>query len=235
MKTKLIGMIIAGVVLMVVQAKADPNLLYNGSFEILSSGAPIYPINLTTGFGSGQVPGWTGNIAVDSGVDRGAGVKPPGAEDGTNAAYFKNNDGWAEQTTTTPIQSGLSYDLTFWTMNIDTYNSSWSGAGQGDITVEVYYGNDANSIVTRDYNLGLSSNGATPGTWVLQDLALPAGSIPVGAIGQDIGVRIWNSSQNVAGSWIYVDNVTLVPEPTTCALLGFGTLATVLGLRRRRA
>jgi hypothetical protein len=32
-----------------------------------------------------------------------------------------------------------------------------------------------------------------------------------------------------------VDNVTLVPEPTTAALLGFGTLATVLGLRRRRA
>jgi len=230
MKMKSIGMVIAGAALVVVQANADPNLLVNGSFETLSTPG----VKVSTGFAAG-IPGWTGPVAGDTGVDVPGGVKAPGAEDGGNAAYFHNQDGYAEQTAATTIQAGLSYDLQFWTMDIDTYNSSWSGAGQGDITVEVYYGNDANSIVTRDYNLGLSSDGATPGTWVMQDLALPAGSIPGAAIGQNIGVKISNTSTGVSGSWIYVDNVTLVPEPTTAALLGFGTLATVLGLRRRRA
>jgi hypothetical protein len=228
MKMKSIGMVIAGAALLVVQAQAQ-NLLVNGSFE------NIAPATSKVSSGFGAIPGWTGPAASDTGVDVLGGVKAPGAEDGVNAAYFHNQDGYAEQTAATTIQSGLSYDLRFWTMNIDTYNATWSGAGQGDITVEVYYGNDANNIVTRDYNLGLSSNGNTPGTWVLNDLALAPGDIPGAAIGQNIGIKISNTSTGVAGSWIYVDNVTLVPEPTTCALLGFGTLATVLGLRRRRA
>jgi hypothetical protein len=224
MKTNSIGMLIAGAALIVVQAKADPNLLYNGSFEIVNTHT-IPP----------TVAGWTGTI----GVDIGTGVKAPGAEDGLNAAFFQNNNGSAEQTTTTPIQSGLSYDLTFWTMDIDTYNATWSGAAQGQISIEVYAGTDANPIFAQDnFNLGFSSDGATPGTWVLNDLAIPASAIPAGAIGQNIGIRIWNTSDQlnpVAGSWIYVDNMVLVPEPATAALLGFGALATVLGLRRRRA
>jgi hypothetical protein len=172
-------------------------------------------------------------------VDAGAGVKAPGAEDGVNAAYLHATDGYAEQTTITPIQSGLSYDLKFWTMNIDTYNSTWSGAAQGQISVEVYAGNDANPIFAQqNVNLGYSSDGATPGTWVQQDVAIPASAIAGGDIGQNLGIKIWNTSDQlnpIAGSWIYVDNVVLVPEPTTAALLGFGALATVLGLRRRRA
>jgi len=233
MKMKSIGMVIAGAALVVVQAQAQ-NLLVNGSFETLSTPG----VKWAGGFATG-VPGWSGTTSSDQGVDVGAGVKAPGAEDGVNAAYLHNNDGYAEQTATTTIQSGLNYDLKFWTMNIDTYNSSWSGAAQGQISVGVYAGTDANPIYAqKDFNLGFSSNGATPGTWVQNDLVIPASDIPGADIGQNLGIKIWNTSDQlnpIAGSWIYVDNVVLVPEPTTAALLGFGALATVLGLRRRRA
>ena len=216
-------MVIAGAALIVAQAKAGPNLLVNGSFEIYN---PVYPYN---------VPGWTGTIHVAIGD----GVKAPGAEDGTNAAYFQNLDGSAQQTTAGAITSGQAYQLNFWTMDIDTYNGSWSGAGIGQISVELYYGSPGNDIYAqKDFNLGLSSDGITPGTWVDQNLLIPASDIPVGAIGQDIGIRIWNSSSgDISSSWIYVDNVVLqpVPEPGTVALFGLGALGGLLALRRRRA
>jgi len=222
---------------MVVQANADPNLLVNGSFENLNF-SPIGKIS--TGLGGGTVPGWTGNVATDSGISENppvGDIKSPGAEDGTVAAYFKQEDGYAEQTTVTPIATGLSYDLKFWSMNIDTYNSSWSGGANGQISVEVYAGTDANAIGTYNVNVGLSSDGNVPGTWLQQDVAIPSSAIPGGDVGQLLGIKIWNTSDllnPIAGSWIYVDNVVLVPEPTTAALLGFGTLATMLGLHRTK-
>jgi len=233
MKMKLFGTLIAGAAALVLPAHAQ-NLLVNGSFETLSTPG----VKWGGGFATG-VPGWTGTTSSDQGVDVPGGVKAPGAEDGGNAAYFHNNDGYGEQTTTAAIQTGLNYDLKFWTMNIDTYAAGWSGAAEGQISVEVYAGTDANPIFAqKDFNLGFSSNGATPGTWVQNDLVIPSGAIAGGDIGQNIGIKIWNTSDQlnpIAGSWIYVDNVVLVPEPTTAALLGFGALATALGLRRRRA
>ena len=236
MKMKLIGTVIAGTALLVVQAQAQ-NLLQNGSFETLL----VPATKVSTGFGGGGVPSWDGNAAANTGVDVPGGIKAPGGQDGLNAAYFMNQDGWAQQTTIGPagvITSGQDYQLNFWTMNIDTYNATWSGAGIGTIKAEVYYGSPGNDIYAAlTYDLGPSSNGATPGTWVNDNTIIPASAIPVAAIGQNIGIRIWNDSQNVSGSWIYVDNVLLqpVPEPSTMALLGFGALGGLLALRRRHA
>ena len=233
MKMKLIGTAIAGTALLVVQAQAQ-NLLQNGSFETLL----VPGVKVSSGFGGGGVPGWDGPAAGDTGVDVGTSIKAPGAQSGVNAAYFHNQDGSANQTTSTAITSGQSYQLDFWSMNIDTYNATWSGAGIGTLKAEIYYGSPGNDIyATVTYDLGPSSNGATPGTWVNDNLIIPASDIPGAAIGQNIGIRIWNDSQNVAGSWIYVDNVVLqaVPEPSTMALLGFGALGGLLALRRRHA
>ena len=57
-----------------------------------------------------------------------------------------NQDGYAEQTSGTVIGGSGGYDLNFWTMDIDTYNGTWSGAGIGVIAVEVYAGTDATPI-----------------------------------------------------------------------------------------
>ncbi len=234
MKMKLIGTVIAGTALLVVQAQAQ-NLIQNGSFETLL----VPGVKVSSGFGGGGVPGWDGPAAGDTGVDVGTSIKAPGAFDGVNAAYFHQGDGWAQQTTAGVITSGQSYDLSFWTMNIDTYNGSWTGAGIGVISAEIYYGAPGSDIYSQvDFNLGPSTDGNTPGTWVAQNLMIPSTDIPGAAIGQDIGIKIWNSSgPDISGSWIYVDSVNLqaVPEPSTIALLGFGALGGLLALRRRHA
>ena len=236
MKKKIIGMVIAGAALVAVQVQAQ-NYLVNGSFETLSTPGAKWGNGFATG-----VPGWTGTTSSDQGVDINpptGGVKAPGAEDGNNAAYFHLGDGYANQTTSDAIQAGLNYDLRFWTMDIDTYANGWTGAANGAITAIVYAGTPANVIAQNDFDLGPSTDGATPGTWVLNDLSITAAQAAP-YVGQNIGVELFNSSDTVnalypAGSWIYVDNVTLVPEPATATLLGFGVLASVLGLRRRRA
>jgi hypothetical protein len=106
------------------------------------------------------------------------------------------------------------------------------------MSAEVYYGNDANPIYSQVvFNLGPSSDGVTPGTWADQNLVIPASDIPVAAIGQDIGIRIWNSSSgDISSSDIYVDNVVLqtVPEPSSIVLFGFGALGGLLALGRRQ-
>lgn len=226
MRIKLIGSVIAGAALVVVQVQAQ---LVNGSFETLT----VPGVSVKNGF-NGTVPGWTGPTAANSGVDTPLDIKAPGAEDGVNAAFFMNQDGYAEQTSGTVIGGSGGYDLNFWTMDIDTYNGTWSGAGIGVIAVEVYAGTDATPIYGEvDFNLGPSSNGVTPGTWVYQGLHINAADIPNADIGENLGIKIWNNSTDVAGSWIYVDNVTLaVPEPATMALFGLGSLA-LLAFRRR--
>ena len=140
MKMKSIGAAVAGAALLMAQAQAA-NLLQNGSFEQLL----VPGVKVGGGFAGGVVPGWDGPAASDTGVDVAGGVKAPGAQAGANAAYFHNEDGYAMQTTGTAIVAGDNYDVNFWTMNIDTYAAGWSGAGVGQISVEVYYANTGNA------------------------------------------------------------------------------------------
>jgi hypothetical protein len=210
-----------------VQAQAQ-NLLLNSSFEQPGTG------KITTGFGSGLIPDWTGNAASDTGVE----YPQIAAQDGSMSAYFEMADGYAQQTTSHQIQSGDSFNISFYTLNNWTTEGTYWPDSEGQITVALYYGSLANTIGTYTFDAGLGAGGSA--TWMNQALTVLDTDIPGGAIGQDIGIEILNTSGALGAthSWIDVDNVNLsvvpVPEPATMALVSLGGLALV-AFRRRRA
>ena len=74
MRIKLIGSVIAGAALVVVQVQAQ---LVNGSFETLT----VPGVSVKNGF-NGTVPGWTGPTAANSGVDTPLDIKRRGLKTG---------------------------------------------------------------------------------------------------------------------------------------------------------
>ena len=145
---------------------------------------------------------------------------------GSQAAYILNyqGNGLFQQLSAT-YTAGTPY-----TMQVGLIGGTGT---QSDDSMDVilYYQNGGNMIAQETTTVTPSQSSDLTN---IEYFAVSIPAVPAGApeVGQPIGVEVVVSGGNEGGFWD-VDNVTLVPEPTTIGLLAFGLGA--LGLRRRRA
>jgi len=256
MRMKLIGSLIAGAALVVVQAQAQPNLLVNGSFETMGSGGGGgNPLDLNyTSSGFNSIPGWFSGptLASDSGSQTVA-DKTSGAHtasyDGGAFGYLMLGDSqagiYANQTVaTTALSLGEPFTISFGASGNGSSDSSWTGATSA-IHYYIYSGATLGSgnVMGSGFFVLPASPGEGGGAgdipiWSTITMGVTAGTLDVGATA--VGIAIVNSTGTIDGglavhSWELIDRVSLVqeaPEPTTIALLGLGGLALVAFRRR---
>jgi PEP-CTERM motif-containing protein len=207
--------------------------LVNAGFEdpVLAAGGKIKGFDGVVPGYTLDVPGWYDDCP--SGVLNRSGVKT--AEDqyvrtgNQGANLCPANPGtipeaivW--QLTNQTISAGDIYTLSVWSK----YDSVSAGI---DVILDVslFYDDGAGN------HIWLNSDTHTLSETVAQ--ACPVGfTIPVGhdSIGNKLGIKFENLTDNESNGWLHIDDVTLdvVPEPATMMLLGLGSLAL---LKRRRA
>lgn len=162
----------------------------------------------------------------------------------------------ANQTSSYVIQPGDKFNLSVMARPLYTFDANWSSANatmhwvlyaaMGPDPADLYaWFNPAQIIAQGYFDLGLG-NQYDPGGNMYQ-YHQTGGISGAGFEGMNIGVQLYNSSGGVDGdpagavpafsgrSWIGFDNVdlSLVPEPTTLALVLFGGIG-LIGVGRRR-
>ncbi len=164
-----------------------------------------------------DIPGWASDTtAVDSGVE--SGWSPT---DGTWTGYLMQGDPSVWQLTSYVIQPSDKFSLL-----VDAQDN-WSATPPARLSMTLYYDNG-----------GLRAPAATSifdltGSKVTYTLDFDASTLSA-SWGKAIGVEFSNAAA-ASSSWLGLDNVrlSLVPEPSTFALLSCGLA--VLALRRRKA
>lgn len=183
----------------------------NFSFELPGTGK----IKGWNGENGPNIPGWASDTAaVDSGVES----DWPGHTDGVWSGFLMHGDPSVWQLTGYTIQPTDSF-----TLEVDG-RDNWSAAGAASLSLTLYY-DDAGTRVSAANALRVLNT-----TWAGQTLTFDAALMPA-AWGKHIGIEILNATSG--DSWLGLDNVRLsvVPEPSSIALLGVGLLA--LRLRRQ--
>lgn len=102
-------------------------------------------------------------------------------------------------------------------------------AGCNGITLQM--GGDWAAMVSQNYTFSSPGTSSVPGAWETKVLTIDTG-VRTDLVGQAIKVSVKSDNTNGGNDWTQIDSVTLVPEPTTMAILGLGAL---LGLRRKNA
>lgn len=180
----------------------------NPSFELPGEGKP----------GIGDIPGWyAGDVNAWSGAETGW-----GPTDGLYTGYMQTG-AQIYNLTDHVITAGEVYELTF------DMRRTWWGA---PATVELYF-DDAGA---RTSIASMLVEFADAGTTDMISYSLIGNADDVaGAAGNQLGIQVTSGTVDAyEDGWIGYDNFALsvVPEPATIALLGFGGLGLV---RRRRA
>lgn len=194
-------------------AASASSLLQNGSFEqIAVTGDPWFVRSFSS------LPGWTqtgdGVDLVHNNYLQGPAVLVD-AEDGVQFLDMNQaglNGGIFQEVSVT---SGSTYQLTLFT-------SGWATNGL-NTSIEYQLYDPTSGTVLAD-----GSNTNTQGVWTQREISAVA-------IGNTLGVRIYNTYATQAGSGL--DNVQLTeitgtPEPGTIATLGLGGLGCLIARRR---
>ena len=220
------------VALSVVQSQAQIVPLVNGDFSANGT-ATVYFWD-STGAPTGLIPGWTpsGPGAAINYNYAGApyvgnsGVQSSGNYGGAEHLWLDSYDPSVYQTTTTTIQSDVTYSLSY------NVSGEWAPDGNHDTLVSLYYMNGATPVVFAQQFEN------TPNAWSYTAESF-ASVAPAAAVGQYSGVSIQNTTPeglptSNSDSYTAYGNfvLTAVPEPVSVALLSLGGLALVAFRRR---
>jgi hypothetical protein len=231
MKIKLLGTIVAGAAALVGTAQAqisivDPNFDGAGTAKISS--------------GWSTVPGWNyfngAATASNSGVENDASPTPNQMDAFMDAADTVAGI-YPSQETSYTLTAGQSITMSYYAEY--TYGSTGPGGGWSQPMsapeqqeADLYYVSGGVPVVFASATITWDAGGGGA-PWALYSVN---GTVPLAANGDLLGVDFKNVSTDPNYyNWSEVTDVSVVPEPTTAALLGFGVLSSVLGLRRRRS
>ena len=254
--TRLI-MVVAGFVSIVASAftlQAQTISVPNGSFESQMAGPPFFADPRVDSWQKAPKPGYFNEQAIGITWDQTAGVyldrfagnpNPIDNINGNQGAYMlafpgvslfqdHNTTDWSHSTPTHDFNAvfevGKSYELTIGLLGK-------GGMADGtSLLLGLYYGSSS-SPVTVASTTAIYSAAAFPSITHLIDYTVTVPTVQAGDAwaGQNIGVEVINMSGTGAGYWD-LDNVRVVPEPSTLSLLsaGLGGLLWMRWRARRR-
>lgn len=214
------------------------NLLVNGSFED-AAGFTANPISLTSGPGgtSGVNLGWANFNALGAG--NGAGQSSDVAESGTYSLLTQNAVGnnW-NPAGTYQIVSGVAVGSTYTLGASYQATTALSGTYATPVAVQLtFLDSGLNNLGTVETGSGNNAGGFTftassLNTWLPASVS---GTAPAGTAYAEVYLMFMDNAQTATDS-IYFDNasLTLVPEPTSLALLVMGLGLPFYVSRRRK-
>jgi len=192
--------------------KPDDYYVENYSFELPGDGKVIGwdmadGAYYTDDGAAAEVPGWSSDGAIGS-----SGVESdwPGSTDGVWAGYLWNGDSSVYNLTNTVIIAGEAFQLL-----LDAQDN-WSEDPPGKLMISLYYDDSGARVPVA------STVVDTGWPWATFSLSFSADDIPA-SVGHLIGIELANVTENWE-SWIGVDNVRIVPEPATLAVMALGGL-----------
>jgi hypothetical protein len=162
------------------------------------------------------IPGWSSDTgAVDSGVEM------DWTDYGVYSGFLMSGDPSVWQLTDAVINAGTEYVL-----SIEAQDNS-TDTGTAKLGMIIYYDLEGYRVPIALGIYDLPPRVGDEHNWNTYSLVFNSSNAP-SSVGNKIGIEFINFSAE--GSWVGIDNVTLIPEPATLAMLALGGL----GLMRRR-
>lgn len=212
--------LVAGCLFVLGTSSAFGNLVTNGDFE---QGGVGFGTQYQVAFGN---TGETGRLTVTSApTSWNTSFTAPIGAGGTGQMLVANGSAYnADRVwySTILVQPNTTYQVSFQAVSLN------ASAGLPTANLGFYYGMPDNPFIM---------SAATPSVTLTDDSKWNtiAGSFTTGAAGGTIAVLIGNLQPSITGNDFAIDNITVVPEPSTLALLGFGSLIGLgVYVRRRR-